>query len=78
MKNYNELPPKGKFIRTAICFPVSVIILIVFYLFLNSRFILGSGFVIKYVLAFAVVIVVGIAQLVTTYKAWKRDDDNYY
>lgn len=75
MKNYNDLTPKGKFIRTAICVPIFWACLIAVWVFLSTYFILGIGAIVKLVVASVVIVMVSIWQLVTTYQAWKRDDD---
>lgn len=75
MKNYNDLTPKGKFIRTAICVPILWAILIAVLVFFSTHFILGIGWIIKYAVCVLITVPVSIWQLVTTYQAWKRDDD---
>ena len=77
MTNYNDLPPKGKFIRTCIAFPVCIVLLILTWFLLNRWFLLGTGFIIKYIIVCIITVAVGIWQLVTTYQAYKNDRDGY-
>ena len=74
MKNYNNLTPKGKFIRTAVCVPVFWAMLIGCWVFFSSHFTLGIGWIIKYVIIAVIIAAVSVWQLVTTYLAWKQDE----
>ena len=75
--DYNKLSPKGKFIRTCICTPILLILLFGTLYFLATHFTLSTGFIIKASIAVVLCLIVAVWQLVTTYKAWK-DDENYY
>ncbi len=77
MQNYNDLSPKGKFIRSCICVPIFWLMTWGLWAFVKAHFILSTGFVIKYAVAALVIAVVGIYQLVSTYKAYKNDKDGY-
>ena len=75
--NYENLSPKGKFIRTCICVPIMLILLIGTLAFLATHFMLSGRFIIKASVAVVICIALSVWQLVTTYKAWK-DDEGYY
>lgn len=77
MRNYKDLSPKEKFVRTCICFPVFLILLIVCPILLSSFVQFSTGYIVKFAIAFVIVIIVGIGQLISTYKAWKDHDDFY-
>ena len=77
MKAYQELDPKGKFIRTCIAVPVSWSLMIGIRLFCSQHFILGTGWIIKFAAAAVIIVIVSIWQLITTYLKWKDDENNY-
>lgn len=77
MKDYNELTPKGKFIRSCICVPIFLLLTWGIWAFAKSHFILGTGFVIKYIVAAVIIVLLSIYQLVSTYIAYKNDRDGY-
>ena len=76
MKSYENLSPKGKFIRTCICTPIMLILLFGTLAFLATHFTLSAGFIIKASVAVVLCIAVAVWQLITTFKAWK-DDESY-
>ena len=75
--NYEKLSPKGIFIRTCICVPILFILLFGTLWFCATHFTLGAGFIIKASIGVVLSIVVAVWQLITTYKAWKDDEDFY-
>ncbi len=72
--NYNDLSPKGKFIRSCVYVPLFLLLLFGFFIYLSAHFTLSGRFIIKYIVVSVISVFVGIAQLVGTYIAWKRDD----
>lgn len=65
MKSWNELSNKEKFIRTLIIIPFAIIACFICYTLFRHR--------IKAFIAIAIILIVLVWQLVTTFLAWKRD-----
>ena len=78
MKNYNDLDAKGKFIRSVICVPVFLLILILCGVFFAKFFTLSGSWIVKYAIVAAITVALSVYQLASTYIAWKRDEDQYY
>ncbi len=74
--NYNDLTPKGKFIRTCICVPILLALLIAIPFWLSSFVQFTTGFLIKYAIIVVISVIIAVAQLIMTYKAWK-DHESY-
>lgn len=74
MRNYKDLSPKEKFIRTCICVPIFLVLLAAVPFILSSYVTFTTGSFIRYAISFVIVIIVSIGQLIMTYKAWKNDE----
>lgn len=74
MKDYNSLSPKGKFIRSCIASVIFLAILAGFWIFVATHFKLGTGFLVKAGIGSAIVVILCIWQIITTYAAWKQDE----
>ena len=74
MKEYSSLTPKGKFIRSCIASVAFLAILAGFWAFAVTHFKLGTGFLIKAGIVSAVVLVLCIWQIASTYSVWKQDE----
>lgn len=72
MKDYSSLSPKQKFIRSCIATVVFLAILLGFWMFCSQYFIIGTGWLIKFIIVTVLVLLVSVVQIVATYQAWKR------
>lgn len=75
MKNYNDLNSKERFFRTLWFLPISLALLAGLLWIVDDtsnlmRFLIGSSF--KKLMILAVIGVLGVAQLIGNYLAWKR------
>lgn len=77
MKAYQDLTPKEKFVRTCIIVPISFAILIGIWAFCTAHFTLGTSWIVKFAVCTVIIAIVSVWQLITTYKAWKDDENNY-
>ena len=77
MKNYNDLDARGKFIRTVWFSAVCIVLFGLIWWFVTVKCTMSTGFFVKLVLGTVICAAVMVWQIVTTYRAWQKDKNDW-